>query len=65
MTVRHYVACLIDLNKDLKSFLGAAFTDNTGVTELDEILLNSMPNSCYNQAYVQGFDCESIFKRSC
>ena len=34
--------------------------DKIGVTELNEILLNSMPNSWYKQAYVQGFDCEYI-----
>ena len=31
-----------------------------GVTELNEILLNSMPTSWSKQAYVQGFDGESI-----
>ena len=35
-------------------------TDKIGVNELNEIVLNSMPNICYNQAYVQDFDCESI-----
>ena len=30
------------------------------MTELKEILINSMPNSCSNQAYVQVFDCEYI-----
>ena len=30
------------------------------VTELNAILLNIMPNSWSNQAYVQGFDCEPI-----
>ena len=36
-----------------------------GVTEINKILLNSTPNSWYKQAYVQGFDCESIlFKGS-
>ena len=34
--------------------------DKIGVTELNEIILNSMPNSRSKQAYVQGFDCESI-----
>ena len=28
--------------------------------ELNEILLNSMLNSCIKQAYVKGFDCETI-----
>ena len=35
-------------------------TDRIGVTKLNEILLNSMPDSWSNQACVQGFDCESI-----
>ena len=38
--------------------------DKMGVTELNEILLNSMPNSWSKQAYIQGFDCETIcFKK--
>ena len=60
MTIRHYAAHLIDLNEYLASFPGATLTDNIGVTKLNEILLNSMPNSWSKQAYVQGFDCESI-----
>ena len=40
-------------------------TDKMGGTELNEILLNSIPNSWSKQAYVQGFNCETIsFKRS-
>ena len=35
-------------------------TDNIGMTELDEILLNIMPNGWIKQAYVQVFSCESI-----
>ena len=35
-------------------------TDKIGVTKLNEILLNSMPNRWSKQAYVQGFDLESI-----
>ena len=35
--------------------------ENMGVTELNEILLNSTTNSWYKQAYVQGFDCETIY----
>ena len=65
LTIRHYVARLIDLNEYLASFLGVNLTDKIRVTELNEILLNSMPNSCSIQAYVQGLDCESItFKKS-
>ena len=60
LTVRHYAARLIYLNEYLESFSGATLTDKIGVTEQDEILLNSMPNSCSRQAYVKGFDCENI-----
>ena len=35
-------------------------TDNISVTELNEIFLNSMPNSWSKKAYIQGFYCESI-----
>ena len=39
--------------------------DKMGVTELNENLLNSMPNSWSKQAYVQGFYCGNIsFKRA-
>ena len=39
--------------------------DKIGVTELNEILLNSKSNSWYKQACVQGFGCKSIsFKKS-
>ena len=36
-------------------------TDKIGITELNEILLNSIPNRWSKKAYVQGFDCESIY----
>ena len=52
------------MNKQLASFLGLTFDDTFGVTELNEILLNSMHDSCYKQSYVLGFDCEPIlFKK--
>ena len=35
-------------------------TQKFGMTELNEILLNSMPNSWSKQAYVQGFDWKYI-----
>ena len=35
--------------------------DKIGVTEINKIILNSMPSSWYKQAYVQGFYCESIY----
>ena len=34
--------------------------DKIGVTELNEIILNSMPNSWSKQAYIQEFDSEYI-----
>ena len=58
LTVRRYAARLIDINEYLESFPRANLTDKIGVTELNEILLNSIPNSRSKQAYVQGFDCE-------
>ena len=44
-TVRHYVASLINKNEYLASFPGATLTENIDITKLNEILLNSMPNS--------------------
>ena len=65
LTVRRYTACLTDINEYLESFLGAALNDNIVVTEIDEIFLNSMLNIWSRQAYVQGFDFESItFEKS-
>ena len=31
-----------------------------GITVINEIILNSVPNNWYKQAYVQDFDCEYI-----
>ena len=59
LTVRRYAARLIDLNEYLASFLGATLTDKIDVTELNKILLKSMPNSWSKQAYLKGFYCES------
>ena len=40
-------------------------TDKIGVTELNAILLSSMPNIWYKKVHFQGFDWESIsFKNS-
>ena len=65
LPVRRYAALLIDLNECSAYFLGATLNDKIGVTKLNEILLNSMPNSWSIQAYVQGFDCDSItFKKA-
>ena len=60
LKVGRYAARLIDLNEYLDSFPGEAMSGKTDVIELNEIPKNSMPNICYKQAYVQGFDCESI-----
>ena len=66
LTIRRYLARLIDINDYLASFPGANLNDNIGVTESKKMLLNSMPNSWYIQAYVQGFCCESIvIKKGC
>ena len=59
LTVRHYAACLINLNEYLVSFLGATLTDKINITESNEILLNRMPKICHKHAYIQVFDCES------
>ena len=60
LKVRRYTDRLIDLNEYLSSFPGATFSESFVVTELKEILLNSMPNICSKQECVQDFDCESI-----
>ena len=60
LKVRRYAACLVDLNEYLASFPVATMADNMGVTELNEILLNIIPNNWSKQYYVQGFDCETI-----
>ena len=65
LKVRLYAARLIDLNEYLASLSGSTMADKMGITELNEILLNSMPNRWSKQAYVQGFDCETIsFKKA-
>ena len=62
--MKRYAARLIYLNQYL-AFPVETMTDKIGVNELNEILLNSMPNRWSKQSYVQGFDWESIsFKNS-
>ena len=60
LTLRRYVAYLIDLNEYLASFPGAILNDKISIIELKKTLLNSMPDSWCKQSYVQGFDYESI-----
>ena len=64
LEVGHYAARLIYLNEIFACFPQATISNKIGATELNEFFLNSMPNSWSYQAFVQGFDCESIlFKK--
>ena len=64
LKVRRYVARLIELNNFLSLFPGAKLTEKIKVAKINEILLNSMPNSWSKQAHVQGFYCKSVnFKK--
>ena len=59
-----YAARLLDLNEYSASFLEANLADKIDISELNEILINSLPISCSKEAYVQGFNCEYIlFKK--
>ena len=60
LKARRYAARLIDLNEYLASFPGVTIADKLGITELNEILLHSMPNSWSKQAHVQVFDYDYI-----
>ena len=60
LKVRRYAARLINLNEYLASFPRTTMTYKMEVTDLNGILLNSMPKILSKQAYVQGFDCETI-----
>ena len=54
-----------DLNGYSAVFPGSNNSDKICVTELNEILLNSMPNICIKQEYIQRFDfCSITFKSS-
>ena len=44
LKVRRYAARMIDINEYLATFPGAKAGDNFFETELNEILLNSIPN---------------------
>ena len=53
------------MNEYLASLPGETLSDKIGLTELNYILLNSMPNRWSKQACTQGFDCEYIsFKKA-
>ena len=60
LKVKLYAAYLIDLNEYLASFPWETMADKIVVTELNEILLNSMPDRWSNQAGDQCLNCESI-----
>ena len=53
--MRRYAEQLIDLNEYLDYLPGVTLADKIDVTELNEIILNGMPNIWYKQSYVQGF----------
>ena len=55
LKLRRYDVRLIDLNEYFPSFPGATMNDKMGITELNDILSNSMQNSWSKPAYVQGF----------
>ena len=59
------MAHLIDMNEYFSSFPGATLDDKIDVTELNDIILNSIPNSWFKQDHAQGFYCKSIsFKKA-
>ena len=51
---------MIDLNEYLATFPEAKASNKNSDTELNEIVLNIIPNVWSEQAYVKGFDCEYI-----
>ena len=55
-----YDARLVGINQYLSVFPGVKESDKIWNTELNKILLNIIPNRCINQAYMQGFDYETI-----
>ena len=60
LKIRHYADFIIDINEFLDAFPEEKTSGKIGETELSLIILNSMPNGCSKQLYVQGFYCESI-----
>ena len=60
LRVRRYTDCLIELNEYLELLPGEKTIWKIGTADLNDIVLNSMPSSWSNQAYMQGFDCEYI-----
>ena len=57
---RRYAAHTIDIHEYLSFLPGAKASVNFGETEFNEILLNIFSKIWIRQAYMKGFNCESI-----
>ena len=55
LKVRRYAAHMIELIVYLDAFPGAKESDKVGKTELNEIILNGMPNGLRSKSFIQGF----------
>ena len=60
LKLRCYADRMIDINDYLSIFFGSKTSDKNCEMELDQFLLDIMPNGWSRQADVQGFDCETI-----
>ena len=60
LKVRTYDDCMIYLNYYLAVSPGGKASEKNREKELNEIVLNIMPNICIRQTYVKGFNGESI-----
>ena len=60
LKVRCYTARVIDINDYLDVFPGAKVCDKIGDTEINEIILNGMPNGWSKKSYVHIFYCKTI-----
>ena len=65
LKVIHYAARMIKLKGYLADFPEENSSDKIGETELNEIILNIIPNGCIKQVYVQGFDYGYITLKIC
>ena len=61
----HYAARMIELKGYLADFPEENSSDKIGETELNEIILNIIPNGWIKQVYVQGFDYVYITLKIC
>ena len=62
LKVIQYTDRMIDIKKYLYVFPWSKASDKTCETELNEILLNIMPNIWNRQAYVQRFDVKPLLE---